>query len=733
MGMTGKAATDNAEGQEALLDAGPASGDPFRSDVRVEQVRWRSDDGTFAVVEVSLPDGSPLVTVGALGHLEEGGRARVEGSYEHHSRHGLQVRVEVAEPLDPADAEGARRYLRSLPGIGRRRAELLVEQHGEDVFGAIDRDPEAAFAALKGVSEENAREAAAEWQERRAERRLYALLAPHGLAAHVGEIVSVFGESTAVEDVRADPYALTEISGIGFLSADRLAQACGIAPNAPERTRAAAVHVLAEAESRGHTHLPRGELVAEMRRLLDAEPAMHHLADSTELVVEAPPSLSAEGARYYRSWTHHAEGRLAELLSQLAAAPAAWDRPPLENELGELTTEQREAVRGALTRRLSLITGGPGTGKTHLTDALAQLAKARKLEVRLLAPTGRAARRLTQATNGAPAHTIHKALEWIPGEVPGRDGDAPLEADLVVVDEASMLSLDIALHLVAAIGPETHLVLIGDADQLPPVGPGKPFGELIESGLVPTVRLEHVFRQARRSMIVGAAHAIRAGRAPAREPGPDEIHDFFLHGRSQVEDLAADVVKMASERIPAQFGLDPVRQVQVLAPQYRGELGIDVLHARLRAALCADADACLEGRFRIGEKVIATRTLPEHGITNGSILIIEGADDDDGQLILESELGELITLPYREARILRGGFCTSVHKAQGIEVPAVIVCLHSSHAPQLLSRNLLYTAVTRAQKLCVLAGDRRALTRALRAAGTGERHSRLIERMARAS
>ncbi len=448
--------------------------------------------------------------------------------------------------------------------------------------------------------------------------------------------------------------------------------------------------------------------------------------------MEEVPSLSTEDPRIYRGWTFHAEEWLAERFGSMARAEPAWSKPPTpaEFEAYDLTEQQREAVTNALTARLSVITGGPGTGKTHLTKALALMCEPRELELRLLAPTGRAARRLTQATDGAPAMTIHKALEWIPGEIPGRDEDNPVEADLVIVDESSMLSLEICRALLAAIGPETHLVMIGDVDQLPPVGPGKPFCEVIEAELVPTVRLEHVFRQARRSMIVGAAHAIRTGEPPRREPNEEEDRDFFLHFRSSAADLADDVITMATERIPREFGLDPVRQVQILAPQYKGIAGIDALHTRMRDALCGSAERVCDGRFRVGEKVITTRSIPDHAIANGTMFVVDSADESDGELWLENDVGEVVSLPFREARALRGGFCTSVHKAQGFEVPAVIVCLHSSHAPRLVSRNLLYTAVTRAQKLCILAGDARALSRALANTDASDRHSRLVERMA---
>ncbi len=706
--------------QEALLDAGPAAGDHFEGEVRVEYIRWCSEDGKFAVVEVSLQDGTPLCAVGPLGHLEEDSRARLSGEFEVHARHGLQLAAREAEPLDPAGIDGARRYLKSLPGIGTKRADELIDLHGDELFEAIDRDPEAAFAELKGVSEAKARAAAEEWANRRAERRLYALLAPHGLSRHVGELIAIHGIHAA-EDVREDPYSLTEVSGIGFRSADSLAVACGIDPSSPRRLRAAAIHALRQAEQRGHTHLPLPELLDALRSLLGAEPSIGQISGAPELVVE--------GTLVYREWTYRAERWLGATLAGMARAQPAWSKPPLESEFADLNAEQREATLNALTARVSVITGGPGTGKTHLTDALARMADARELRIRLVAPTGRAARRLTVATNGAPASTIHKALEWIPGEIPGRDEDNPIDADLVIVDEASMLSLEICRHLIAGIGPETHLVLIGDVDQLPPVGPGKPFCELIDAGIAPTVRLDHVFRQARRSLIVSAAHSIRHGERPRAEAGEDEIQDFYVHNRASGEDLAESVVRIATERIPAEFGLDPIRQVQILAPQYRGPAGIDALHTRMREVLCGSAERCLDGRFRIGEKVITTRSLPDHGIANGTLFVIDEDDEVNGELYLETDLGEIVTLPHREARSLRGAFCTSVHKAQGFEIPAVVVCLHSSHAPPLLSRNLLYTAVTRAQQLCVLAGDQRAMDRALRNTEASDRHSRLTERL----
>lgn len=699
----------------------------FDGEVRIENFRFVSDDGAFCVVDVSAADGDSYCAVGAMAHLEQGQRARISGQVEEHQRHGVQLAVAEAVPLDPTGAEGAKRYLCSLGGIGESRAEALIEAHGDQLFEVVDRDPAATFGALKGLGRDAAEGAAAEWEERRSQRELYALLAPHGLARLTSELYSLHGPRAASE-LRQNPYSLTSLHGVGFRSADRLARALGIAADAPERAQAAAHHALGEAEQRGHTHLPRAELVGALRELLGAEPSFAHVRDGE--------GLSFVDELVYRDPTLELERALGAGLAALAAAgPAdgvARSNPYAPSPEDGLTGAQAEGIANAFRSRLSVITGGPGTGKTHLTHALLSAAIGADLSFELCAPTGRAARRLSQATNDTPAHTIHKLLEWIPGEEPGHDAHAPIEVDLIVVDEASMLSLEICAHLVDAVGPKTHLVLIGDADQLPPIGPGKPFCELIESGVAPVARLDHIFRQAQRSMIVGAAHAVRNGEMPRAEPSDEEERDFYRHSRSDASALAADVVEMAARRIPEQFGFDPVREVQVLAPQYKGALGIDAIHQGMREALCAGAKRCMDGRFVVGEKVITTRGNPDLEIANGTTFIIADDEPDDSELLLETERGELMPLPYRYARILRGGFCASVHRAQGMEIPAVIVCLHGSHNPRLLQRNLLYTALTRAQKLCVLAGDEGAIARALANTDAMRRHSRLGELLERA-
>jgi exodeoxyribonuclease V alpha subunit len=414
----------------------------------------------------------------------------------------------------------------------------------------------------------------------------------------------------------------------------------------------------------------------------------------------------------------------------LAAAHRAESPRWLARATEDLSDEQRHAVEASFARRLSVVTGGPGTGKTTLVRTLARLATRAERSLALCAPTGRAARRLTEAT-GQPAATVHRLLEWAPDEGPLRDSGYPLEQDLLVVDESSMLSLQVAQMLFDAVGDDTTVVLVGDADQLPPVGAGKPFADLIDSGSVPVTRLTHVFRQSARSMIVGAAHSILAGELPELSPHEDQERDFFLL-REDAETAVADlVVDVATTRLAAHFEVDPVRDVQVLSPVYRGELGIDALNARLRAELNPGGEELLDGLAHAGDKLIQTRNDYSTGLMNGQIVIALRADDDGEHLVVECDDGGELELPAGAARWLRPAYAISVHRAQGCEMPVVVVPVHAAYGG-MLSRNLLYTAVTRAQRACVLVGQPAAVRTAARRAESFQRHTRLAELLAAA-
>jgi exodeoxyribonuclease V alpha subunit len=689
----------------------------FDAEVRVRHVRWAAPDGGFAVLSVEASDGDEVTVAGPVAHLSEGDRARVVGHWAEHDRYGPQVQAEAAYELDPDDAAGALKYLTTISRIGKRRAQQLVERYGPTALEQIDADPDGAFRSLPRMSERAAAAAAESWRERRALRDLYVLLAPHGAGWLAAPLHERHGPA-AVGMVRTDPYRLTEKHGVGFETADAIARAHGVAEDSPGRYRAALVHVLQVAERRGgHTYLP----VDELRRA--AAELVGPLPEGLLEDLGAMQALAVEDDRAALPATWEAEAALAEDFAGLVASPPVPHPDWLAEAVIDLTEEQRSAVEAAFERRLSVVTGGPGTGKTTLVSTIARLAERADLALALCAPTGRAARRLEEAT-GQPATTIHRLLEWIPHEGPLRGPSYPIECDLLIVDESSMLSLDVARMLFDAVSEGTAVVMVGDADQLPPIGAGKPFADLIDSGSVPVTRLTHVFRQSAQSMIVSAAHAVRHGKPPPTKPEAGQDHDFFLMER-QADTAAADtVVDLATGRLAGHYGVDPIREVQVLSPIYRGPLGIDALNDRLRAALNPSGAELLDGELRAGDKLIQTRNDYETGLMNGQIAIAIEADGDDERLIVEADDGRRVEIPPGAVRWLRPAYAISVHRSQGCEMPVVVIPVHAAYGG-MLSRNLLYTAITRARQACVLVGQPEAVARAARRADAFRRHTRL--------
>jgi exodeoxyribonuclease V alpha subunit len=395
-----------------------------------------------------------------------------------------------------------------------------------------------------------------------------------------------------------------------------------------------------------------------------------------------------------------------------------------------LTDEQLGALTAAFDHRLSVITGGPGTGKTASIRSIAAAAEKQRARVLLVAPTGRAAVRMSEAS-GLRARTVHSALGWVPGEGPLHDEQDPLTGDLLIVDETSMANLELLVTLLRAVADETHVVLVGDADQLAPVGAGKPFAELVESELAPTTRLNHIFRQAAGSMIVQGAHAIRRGQTPSFTPAANMRRDLFMIERPSARDALSEVVSLVAERLPAHYGVDPVRDIQVFAPVYRGDVGIDALNRALREALNRDGQPVRGGRLRLGDKLMMTgRNLHELGLMNGTVLRLldETGPADQAALLLATD-ESLVRLPPEDADRLQLAYACSVHRGQGIELPIAVIVAHPAAGAFFLRREMLYTAVTRARVATVIVGTREAVGRAARTPDTGRRHGRLVERL----
>ena len=699
-----------------LFDADAAA---YTGTIEVVGVIFRAEGDGYAVLEVQEPgSGEGFALIGPVAHLGAGDRAEVSGEWQTHSRYGRQLRAQGALPLDPADREGQVAYLTSLRHIGPARAERLVDEHGEGVLQKIAADPQGVFGSLRGVSPDQAAAATESWHASRAVRDLHVQLAPHGLAHLAAAIHARYGERS-MTILHEDPYRLTEVDGVGFARADRIALAADVPPESSRRAQAAAVFALAESEQQGNSFLPLDELTARTTRLigLDAEP---------EVLVEARGLLVDEG-RVYRELTHASEVAVAKTLCARTAAPPHLAHDPGETPREQLTDEQWAAVRGAFASRVSVLTGGPGVGKTVCTREIVAEAEAANARIALCAPTGRAARRLEEAT-GHEAQTIHRMLEWMPGREPAFRPGHPLPVDLIVVDESSMLNLRLAEVLLGGLAETTHIVLVGDADQLPPIGAGKPFEDLIASGVAPVVRLSQIFRQAARSMITTAAHEINQGRQPHLEPEADQDHDFFFIDRPSPERALETVVEVVAERASKHFGVDPIREVQVLAPMYRGPVGIDALNERLQARLNPGGRKALNDRFRIGDRLIQTRNSHELGLMNGSIVFLRADEPGEEAIVVDTDEGGSLTIPYGETATLRLAYAISVHKAQGCEVPVVVGVCHRSHS-RMLTRPLLYTAITRARNGCVLVGDIAAMESAVRRDDSGGRHSGLAERL----
>jgi exodeoxyribonuclease V alpha subunit len=721
----------------------PAPGAAVTVDGEVVRVTFENDETGFRVLRVAVEGrGQPEPWVGVFPAAPPGTRVRATGRYERDAKHGDQLKVETLLTVAPSTIEGLERYLGSgmVPGIGPAYAKRIVETFGMDALEVLDRAPDR-LTEVRGLGPKRADLVAKAWERQRAVGAIMIFLQQHqvspGLAA---KIYKRFGPQ-AIEIVSRAPYRLAlDVWGVGFKTADRIARSIGVGADAPERAQAGVLQTLHDISSRGHVYTPRDELAASASAMLERDVAP---VDEATLALVSAKRVRLERLddgveAVYPVELHDAEVRLARRLRAVLAHDSGG-RALLEGAIQgaveafqqrarvELAPAQREAVEQAARSKVLVVTGGPGVGKTTIVRAIISLFDKARINVRLAAPTGRAAKRMSEAT-GREAVTLHRLLEFDPKQRSfARKYGRPVEAGALIVDEASMLDLALADSLLQATGDHARLILVGDVDQLPSVGPGAVLRDVIASAQVPTVRLSQIFRQAEGSLIVRNAHRIHDGEPPESDTGP--TGEFYVIQRTTPESAAESIIDVVTRRIPARFGLDPKTQVQVLTPMHKGEVGTTVLNERLQAALNPTGPTVTRGQktLRLGDKVMQLKNDHDREVYNGDIGYLSAIDEaervikvrfDDREVIYEeSDLDEL-TLAY----------ATSIHKSQGSEYPAVVVPILTQHYV-MLSRNLIYTAVTRGKKLVVLVADPRAIALALAETRKEERRTYLAERL----
>lgn len=695
----------------------------------VERITYHNEQNGYTVLRLHAPGRSgPITVTGSFSAVSPGESVRLKGFWTTHPQYGDQFKAIDYEITRPATIAGIQKYLGSglIKGVGPVTAKRIVDHFGEETLDVIESAIER-LVEVKGVARKRVEMIQRAWAEQRAIKEVMLFLQGHSVSTHFAvKIYKQYGNE-AIPVVEKTPYRLaSEVYGIGFKTADHIARNMGIAVDAEERLRAGLQYVLQSATDQGHCYLPHGELIKRAAQALDVEDRSR-LAASVEALLDEG-LLKAEEAKddqaIYLPPLWQAERSLARRLKTLLARPVRADLRRVEDWLGrfaaakniELSDEQHQAIIEAARERVLILTGGPGTGKTTTLRAMVALFHAMGRRVCLASPTGRAAQRLSEVA-GSEAKTIHRLLEFDPSQMDfKRNEEMPLEADVVIVDEASMLDLILANNLLKSVAPEAQLILVGDVDQLPSVGPGTVLRDLIASGVVPVARLTKVFRQAAESLIVQNAHRVNRSDFPQLiRPGQARSDCYFIEAE-EPDEILQIIVKTVATSLPRRYGWNPLTDIQVLAPMNRGRVGAHnlnvVLQESLNPAQSGKTELARLGRtLRVGDKVIQRVNNYKLEVFNGDMGAIEYIDLVD-QLVAVRFADRLVTYDYADVLELGHGFAVSVHKSQGSEYPAVVIPLHMQHY-MMLSRNLLYTALTRAKQMVVMVGTTRAIGAAM--------------------
>lgn len=710
---------------------------------KIQGITFFNERNLYTIARLDTDEG--LVTlVGPMGRLDVGESVKAQGDWEVHSRFGRQFRVASFEVLLPSTTDGIRNYLASglVKGVGPAMADRIVRHFGEKSLEVLESEP-SRLREVRGIGKKTLKSIVKDWKEKTAQRNVLMFLAGYGISASFGtRIFETYGQHTA-SVIKNNPYKLAEdVSGMGFSTADSIARKLGIEPDSPNRIEAGVLHVLTRAGGSGHFYCLENELMDEAVQILGQDrnsvaKALERLSESNKVIIE---SLEDEemGDAVYLTPYFAAEMGLARRIKAFLSVPMNYGKIDADEVIDRvhrrlairLSPEQLNVLDKIFDSRLSVITGGPGTGKTTLVKSVQLLFKSQGKSIALAAPTGRAAKRLSEVTT-APASTIHRLLAYdFKSGLFNRNENNPIDADVIIIDEASMVDAFLMYNLLKAVPMRSVLILVGDASQLPPVGPGNALRDIIDSGRVPVFHLNRIFRQAAQSLIIQNAHRINSGRGIITDPGEEYPEpDFYFIEEEDQERMVSMVLTMCRERIPNKFGFDPMTQIQVLSPMHKGPAGTVNLNKALQQALNPGSEGLKKGEhiYRVGDKVMQIRNNYSKEVFNGDIGTIRAIRPGEKSIVVDYETGP-VSYAYEEMDELVLAYSISVHKSQGSEYPAVIMLLSTSHFV-LLQRNLVYTGITRAKRLMVLVGSPKAVSIAVGNDKPSRRATRLAERL----